>query len=568
MTFDSSRRASPGTGALVYALPRLAFCLALLAVGPSAFAADLYVAPTGRSGNPGTASAPLDTPQSALQRARPGDRILVRAGTYAGGGWIDARGTAQAPITVLSVDGPRRAVLQGGGESLRLGEGASYLVFDGLEIRNATNNVIHIDGNSHHITLRNVFAHDAGRDGDVVKVNQAAHIYIEGGEYARPGPRPGSSENPYQECIDFLAVDTLVVRDAWIHDGGSSLIYAKGGSRNVVFERNLINEQRAGASDPMVGLGGVTGVDFLGDGSFEAYDIVFRNNIVQGGASGGIAIYDARGAYIANNLFLDVNTVLVQFRPGAGTARRTENVRVIDNLFVDTRGRMPSPIGRTGGNAVTQLVWQHNLFWNNGGGVPSGTLLNVTTQPGHLLANPGIRAATGSRDTLARTLRPADGSPATNSGVDTTAAPFGVTVDINGLARAGRTDRGPWNLGLPLPPVGTTPDAGVPATDAGTPPPRDSGVVPPRDSGVVPPRDAGVVPTLDSGTAPPDEDAGIAPSEDASAPSDDTGDEVTEGSSSNGCSAAPGGHRGPATALSLGLAAGLVGLVRRRRRAA
>jgi hypothetical protein len=63
---------------------------------------------------------------------------------------------------VLSVDGPRRAVIAGGSETLRIGDAASYLVFDGLELRNSTNNVIHIDGGSHHIWLRNVYAHHAG----------------------------------------------------------------------------------------------------------------------------------------------------------------------------------------------------------------------------------------------------------------------------------------------------------------------------------------------------------------------------------------------------------------------
>src|SRR5439155_22585151 len=123
--------------------------------------ADIAVAP-------GSPIAP------AINAAHPGDRILLRAGTYPGGGWIGpAYGTAAAPITVLSVDGPRRAVIEGGGEALRIGDGSSYLVFDGLEVRNSGDNAVHIDGGSHHITLRNMFVHDAGFNGDVVKVNQA-----------------------------------------------------------------------------------------------------------------------------------------------------------------------------------------------------------------------------------------------------------------------------------------------------------------------------------------------------------------------------------------------------------
>ncbi|MDO9022546.1 MAG: hypothetical protein Q8S73_20240 [Deltaproteobacteria bacterium] len=100
---------------------------------------------------------------AAVNRANPGDRVLVRVGTYAGGGWIQRSGTATAPITVVSVDGPRRAAIQGGGESLRVG-GSAYLVFDGFEVRNSGDNTVHID-NSHHITLRNLYAHDAGPNG-------------------------------------------------------------------------------------------------------------------------------------------------------------------------------------------------------------------------------------------------------------------------------------------------------------------------------------------------------------------------------------------------------------------
>ena len=140
---------------------------------------------------------------SAINRAMPGDRILVPAGTYAGGGWIERSGTASAPITVVAVDGPRTAVIEGGSEALRVGN-SSYLVFDGFEVRNSGNNAVHIDG-SHHVTLRNLYAHDAGLDGDVVKVNQSHHMVIERSEFARPGRRT-IVDNPYQECLDFVDV--------------------------------------------------------------------------------------------------------------------------------------------------------------------------------------------------------------------------------------------------------------------------------------------------------------------------------------------------------------------------
>lgn len=455
-----------------------------------ASAADLYVAPGGRSGNAGTSAAPLDRITSALSRARPGDRILVRAGTYPGGGWISAQGTAAAPITVVSVDGPRRAIIEGAEESLRIGEGAAYLVFDGFEIRRSGNNVIHIDGGAHHIWLRNVFAHHAGQDGDVVKVNQARSIYLEGSELAFPGARD-DSENPSQECIDFVHTDDVVVRDSYIHDGGNSLIYAKGGSRGVLFERNVIATQGSRAIDPMVGLGAVTDSSLLDGRDFEAIDVVFRNNVVIGGIGGAVGVYDASNVAIANNLFLNNSGGYVEFRAGSGPLERSENVAAVNNLFVDTRGRMPTTYRRSA-HDLNDFSTSHNLFWNNGSPVPSSPLINLAAQPGHLVADPGIRmpATLGDRAAIIMALIPAMGGPASSSGLNTAVAPYLTLDDIRGVRRNGRNDRGPWFLGMVAPM--TTPDAGVVTTpDAGAVTPRDAGTTTPRDAGVTAPTDAG-----------------------------------------------------------------------------
>ncbi len=453
------------------------------ALSASASAADLYVAPNGRSGNAGTSAAPLDRITTALSRARPGDRVLVRAGTYAGGGWISASGTAAAPITVLSIDGPRRAVIAGGSETLRIGDGASYLVFDGLELRAAGNNVVHIDGDSHHIWLRNVFAHHAGVDGDVVKVNQARSIYLEGSEFAFPGARTGS-ENPSQECIDFVDVDDIVVRDSFIHDGGNSLMYAKGGSQGVVFEHNVIATQRAGAIDPMVGLGAATDESLLGGADYEAIDIVFRNNVVIGGVAGAVGVYDGQNVVIANNLFLNNSGGVVEFRAGSGPLERSEDVSFVNNLVVDTRGRMPTVLRRSS-HGLTGLVVSHDLYWNNGQGIPTSPLLNLAAQPGHLVANPGIRvpASMTDRAAIIASLIPSADGPAASSGLDTAVAPFRVTDDIRGVNRNGRYDRGPWFLGeVPMADAGVTmpvtSDAGATSRPTATTPGADAGEAP------------------------------------------------------------------------------------------
>ncbi len=408
--------------------------------------------------------APGSSIVSAINRAQPGDRILVRAGTYNGGGWIERSGTASAPITVVSVDGPRAAVIQGGTESLRVGNSA-YLVFDGFEVRNSGDNTVHIYG-SHHITLRNVYAHDAGRNGDVLKVNQSHHMTIERSEFARPGPRSGG-ENPYQECLDFVDVDDSTIRDNFIHDGGSMLMFVKGGSRNTVIERNVYSQQRSGASDPMVGLGGPTDPWLLGGEQYEIINVVFRNNVIVNGLVGAIAVYDAQGAYIANNLLLNNSRVLVEFRAGNGPAAQSSNVQVVDNLMVDTRGQMPTPYLRSS-HGLTGFTTSYNLFWNNGAAVPTSSLVNVTAQVGHLTANPQLTApsATASRSAILSAVRPSSSSQAARTGTDTTVSPFGVTVDVNNVARGTARDRGPFMLGS----TSTTTPSTTPTTSTTCPP--------------------------------------------------------------------------------------------------
>ena len=92
-------------------------------LGPSR-GAQRFVAPSGSDANPGTAAQPWRSISKALKAALPGDRVLVRAGTYSGiagagadcGGSVGAcvygspQGTAAAPITVEAYPGERPVI--------------------------------------------------------------------------------------------------------------------------------------------------------------------------------------------------------------------------------------------------------------------------------------------------------------------------------------------------------------------------------------------------------------------------------------------------------------------------
>lgn len=91
-----------------------AVCTGLLAITMvSAYGASLYVSPTGDDGHdgsgPGAAQA-LRTVQAAVDRAQPGDTVLVRAGTYRETVVFPRSGTAGKPITVRPFEGERPVI--------------------------------------------------------------------------------------------------------------------------------------------------------------------------------------------------------------------------------------------------------------------------------------------------------------------------------------------------------------------------------------------------------------------------------------------------------------------------
>ncbi|MEU0026784.1 right-handed parallel beta-helix repeat-containing protein [Streptomyces sp. NPDC006335] len=83
--------------------------LALPAPQASAAATTLVVATNGSDSAPGTLAQPLRTVQRAVDLARPGDTIAVRAGTYAltDNITITTSGTASQPITLGAYQGER-----------------------------------------------------------------------------------------------------------------------------------------------------------------------------------------------------------------------------------------------------------------------------------------------------------------------------------------------------------------------------------------------------------------------------------------------------------------------------
>jgi hypothetical protein len=440
---------------------------------------DLYVATTGSDANPGTIDRPKATLTAAAAAARPGDTVHVAAGSYLGG-LFNQQGTAALPIRFLS-EQPLGAILENGNEPLRVGGGGAYLEFVGFEVRNSMSNAIHIHENAHHITLSNLRVHDAGLDGTVILVNDAHHVIIDRVDAFNPG---ASAINPaqFRNVVELVNVADSVVSRSWIHNGAGVLLSARGSSERIVIERNVIGAQDGSAgADPALGLGGVSDVAQLKTPN-EITQVRVVNNIVYAAGAGAVAIYDAKGAYLANNLFLNNDRVVIEFRAGGGSALGSDDVQLANNIFADTRGTLATPFARAS-HTLTNFVASFGLYWNNGLSIPpaTGGVPADTTENGRITTDPKLAGAVGFtswQDAVVKS-RPGPMSGAETPGADTSLAPFLVLDDINGFVRGMRRDRGPYNLGVA--PDGDGGTIGGDGSSSGSPlGPGGGGVLPAR----------------------------------------------------------------------------------------
>ena len=112
------------------------------------------MATTGSDSNPGTLAAPWRTVQKAFNTLLPGQRALVRAGTYAESLDMARAGTAAAPITVENYTGERPVINGGGQRPLEVSSSGAYFRLRGFVIENSPyNSGGNVDLYGHHLEI-------------------------------------------------------------------------------------------------------------------------------------------------------------------------------------------------------------------------------------------------------------------------------------------------------------------------------------------------------------------------------------------------------------------------------
>ena len=123
----------------------------------ASYTTELYVATDGSDGADGSSGAPLATIRAAADRATPGTRITVRAGTYGAVGLGTVSGTESAPIAFVADGDVTIDASSGVGWAM---SDAAYVVIEGFTIADASIHGMNLDDGgdystpSHHLILR------------------------------------------------------------------------------------------------------------------------------------------------------------------------------------------------------------------------------------------------------------------------------------------------------------------------------------------------------------------------------------------------------------------------------
>lgn len=302
--------------------------------GPTAI---IHVSAGAAAGGDGSSDSPYATIQAAVAAAKPGTAIYVHAGTYVENVKIpwNASGTADAPIWLLSADGPQAATIVAASNDKPTIQALgvdNYVIknfaivggYDGIQFNqsgsdftNYVNNIV-IQGNV-----------ISGSVEDGIKVGQANNAYVLDNVVHDIGTEEG---------IDFVGVQNGVIARNEIYNlqNTTAAIFAKGGSSDITISDNNIHD----VTGDGISAGGWTGDAYMLPGAdYEAKNVDVTGNKVVNVGKLPVSVHGAVDVSITDN-YLVSNTkapwavYVATGNPNAETVRYSSDVTVSGNTLI------------------------------------------------------------------------------------------------------------------------------------------------------------------------------------------------------------------------------------------
>ncbi|MBK6923611.1 MAG: right-handed parallel beta-helix repeat-containing protein [Deltaproteobacteria bacterium] len=420
----------------------------------------VYAAADGDDAQDGlTLETAVRTLDRALELAEPGSIIEIGGGEYEGFMVSDGEfGTEDQWILMRPLDGEDVTITSSGDgptiyfyadacdEDNGLVDGNcthAFVRLEGLRVQGSPNgggdgNAIKIDTPRVQLVNNRLCCSVA----DVIKnVRTADDTVIYGNEiYQDPAiVTPGDNA----QGIDITGADRLQVVGNYLHDLTDIAAYAKGNSREVVFEGNMIADTGKGGEGNAIMCGQSTDADRLVDGDYETYDCMVRNNVIAHVAGACVAVGSSRGARVYNNTCFDTATMIhaaLMLTNESEVGQPSTDVEFRGNIVAQSSSsRVFTDTEDLGMTDWSTLVVGDNLYFAEGG-APVFTLNASGLYDGGDAAawNAALSDLTGHGDasTIAdpkfvdtTRLEPSAGSPAVD------AMPCLVGYDFDGQSR-------------------------------------------------------------------------------------------------------------------------------------
>ncbi|MDI5927936.1 choice-of-anchor Q domain-containing protein [Rhizobium leguminosarum] len=391
-----------------------------------------YVATTGSDSGNGSTTSPFRTISEAMSaNLRPGDEVVVKAGTYNESINIDKDGSAAGDITLRSEVPGAALIRPPAGSYTGISVNANYVTIDGFDIKGGNGDGIEAN-NVHHVSILNNKVHDSGESG--IQFNYSDFVKIVGNE-------------TYNNASSGWFSGISIYENRNITGDTSTTGY-----RNIV--QNNISHDNVTKTGAHTDGNGIIIDDFQSTQTDGHPNYTFKtlvdNNLVYENGGKGIQVAWSDSVTVQNNTAYHNNQDPLNdgtWRGELSNAQSSNNTWINNIAVADPSvNKNNTAVDNTsyGGYTNANVVWANNDTYNGTAGQASvrtdgGNAMPSTANGNKLGVDPHFAGAASDNFHLA------SGSAAIDGGT----AKYGVgSVDLDGHARVvGTVDMGAYESG-------------------------------------------------------------------------------------------------------------------------